>query len=413
MESEYGLEGLARLPLLEQVHRLHHAISMGYPYREQTQAWKTMPISDKRRLLQYIKDSRQATKVAPPKDMAGIAEDDDYDNDKPAPVVAEVSEEDPFLDAPTATAPSAPPADPVNDAYLAMIESRKANAGGKAPRWKIDKSNPAGQHVQPVQCPCGATHDTKDRDVVLDEIKLMMMVFGDHDNVCDATATYIQSRVKENFRRTLGPLEIVTLMELIDLFPDEATYYGRWKDFRTTAKAQDEAADAVADTITDEMVDEMDILASYENKEISMFDVYFMERIKFADVRTKLMESSAYLEFSKQRATNFMSQSQPFLAWLELPKCSRATLEFLNFIVYNRIGLFVEGAIRAAHHGQLQRVESPLMVSDIKATEPKETKGDSNSVPSKTPEKKRKADADDVATPQLVSPPGTRLKRLR
>jgi len=33
-ENEYGLQDLARLPLLEQVHRLFHAIQYQYPYKE-------------------------------------------------------------------------------------------------------------------------------------------------------------------------------------------------------------------------------------------------------------------------------------------------------------------------------------------------------------------------------------------
>lgn len=33
-EGEYGLRDLARLPLLEQVHRLFHAIQQQYPYKE-------------------------------------------------------------------------------------------------------------------------------------------------------------------------------------------------------------------------------------------------------------------------------------------------------------------------------------------------------------------------------------------
>ena len=34
LDEEYGLAGLDTLPLLEQVHRLYHAISMAYPYKE-------------------------------------------------------------------------------------------------------------------------------------------------------------------------------------------------------------------------------------------------------------------------------------------------------------------------------------------------------------------------------------------
>lgn len=33
-DQEYGLRGLADLPLLEQVHRLFHAIQHKYPYQQ-------------------------------------------------------------------------------------------------------------------------------------------------------------------------------------------------------------------------------------------------------------------------------------------------------------------------------------------------------------------------------------------
>lgn len=33
-ENQYGLQDLEKLPLLEQVHRLFHAIQMKYPYKE-------------------------------------------------------------------------------------------------------------------------------------------------------------------------------------------------------------------------------------------------------------------------------------------------------------------------------------------------------------------------------------------
>lgn len=32
--NQFGLQDLAQLPLLEQVHRLFHAIQMQYPYKE-------------------------------------------------------------------------------------------------------------------------------------------------------------------------------------------------------------------------------------------------------------------------------------------------------------------------------------------------------------------------------------------
>ncbi|EQC41025.1 hypothetical protein SDRG_02082 [Saprolegnia diclina VS20] len=400
---EYGLDGLGTLPLLEQVHRLHHAISMGYPYRE-TQAWTTMPIADKRRLLQYIKESRHAAAVkAPPpltpKDASGIAEDDDYDDEKPAPSAPPTAIDDGLAPMASPSSSDAPP-DPTNDIYLNMIETRTAT--GRR-RWTIQEA-PA-----PV-CPCGETHAAKTSCVVLNEVKLMMTTFGDSDYPCDATATYIQAKVKASFRAALGPLEQVELMGLIERFPNEAMYYGRWKDFRSTAKnpGDDASSNAADDTITDEMVDEMDLIASYEDKEAPTLEVYFTERIKFADVRTKTMESTSYLEFSKKRTTNFMSQSAPFLTWLDVPKCSRATLEFLNFIIYNRIGLFVEDAIRAKHNGQLVRLEAPLLVADIQAASIT-TQASSAALPfAVAPPAKRKAEPT-----HLVSPPAARLKRLR
>ncbi|KDO24676.1 hypothetical protein SPRG_10209 [Saprolegnia parasitica CBS 223.65] len=404
---EYGLDGLPTLPLLEQVHRLHHAISMGYPYRE-TQAWTTMPIADKRRLLQYIKESRDAAAVkAPPpapKDTSGIAEDDDYDDEKPAPSAPTNAHDDGPAPMASPSRSNAPP-DPTNDMYLNMIETRTPT--GRR-RWTIQDA-PA-----PV-CPCGQTHAAKTSCIVLNEIKLMMTTFGDGDYPCDATATYIQAKVKANFRAALGPLEQVELMGLIERFPNEAMYYGRWKDFRSTAKnpGADASSNAADDTITDEMVDEMDLIASYEDKETPTLEVYFTERIKFADVRTKTMESTTYLEFSKKRTTNFMSQSAPFLAWLDLPKCSRATLEFLNFIIYNRIGLYVEDAIRAKHSGQLVRLEAPLMVADIEVVEAKLFASTTSSAASPfvaAPPQPAKRKAEPAL---LVSPPAARLKRLR
>ncbi|OQR96045.1 hypothetical protein THRCLA_07390 [Thraustotheca clavata] len=398
MMDSFGLDELKSLPLLEQVHRLHHAISMGYAYRE-TAAWKAMAIEDKRRLLEYIKETRTSLK---PK--MNVQEDEDYDNEE-EDMSKKDDEETMDEDQIESTDRNIEPKD---DAYLKMLEMRK----GKA-QWKIIDNEEKKRERK--DCPCGVEHENG-TSVVLDEIKMMMMTFGDHDYVCDVTAIFIQERVKENIRRTIGTIEQIALMELIDMFPEEAMYYGRWKEFKTTAKEDSNENDVTEDTITDEMVDEMDLLASYEDKgEMAMFEMYFMERIKFADVRTKTMESIAYLDFSKKRTTNFMKDSQAFLAWLELPKVSRATLEFLNFIVYNRIGLYVEEAIRASHHGVLEKLEQPLQVDQVKAIALKFHVPEKKS-PEKTKPPKRKEPenpSESTAVTGLTSPPSTRLKRLR
>lgn len=56
-DNEYGLKDLATLPLLEQVHRLFHAIQQKYPYTE-TNAWKCLPLEQKRKMLKYIRERR-------------------------------------------------------------------------------------------------------------------------------------------------------------------------------------------------------------------------------------------------------------------------------------------------------------------------------------------------------------------
>lgn len=42
-DQEYGLKGLVDLPLLEQVHRLFHAIQHKYPY-QQVMSWIMMAL---------------------------------------------------------------------------------------------------------------------------------------------------------------------------------------------------------------------------------------------------------------------------------------------------------------------------------------------------------------------------------
>lgn len=43
-ENQYGLQDLEKLPLLEQVHRLFHAIQMKYPYKEVRRSTKAFRV---------------------------------------------------------------------------------------------------------------------------------------------------------------------------------------------------------------------------------------------------------------------------------------------------------------------------------------------------------------------------------
>ena len=60
-DLEYGLAGLSELPLMEQIHRLNHAMAMKYPFK-QTQAWKSLSVTQKKKMLQYIREMKESGK---------------------------------------------------------------------------------------------------------------------------------------------------------------------------------------------------------------------------------------------------------------------------------------------------------------------------------------------------------------
>ncbi|KAH9130863.1 hypothetical protein LEN26_008128 [Aphanomyces euteiches] len=405
MEEEYGLRDLATLPLLEQVHRLLHAIAMKYPYKETT-AWKTLPLNDKRRILQYIKDNKPNAggiqPKAPPRPPPDTTQDDDYDDEgssnvekvetTPAPI-----DEDSVLPEYTPASDQTPNA--AADPYLASLKKTTESSHGSPSynmQWKV---------VQDLSrlgpCACGITHESSANDAVLTEVKVMMVTFGDIDPPCETTAKAVQAIVKRQIRAILNAssLQQYSLLDFTQLFPDEAMYYGRWKDFKSQTK-DDEEPD---DDLSDDLVDELDMFASYENMELNAFQKYFLERMKFADKRTRVMDQTTYLDFSRKRTSNFMQKVKGFLQWLELPPCSKASLEFLNFVVYNKIGRLVEETIKRKHQGQLAELKTPLMEVDV--TSVVETEPDP--MPPQVLSKKRKDD------PPPSTAPAPRLKRLR
>ena len=60
-DVEYGLAGLSKLPLMEQVHRVNHAIKMKYPFK-QTQTWKSLSSRQKMKMLQCLREMKQKGK---------------------------------------------------------------------------------------------------------------------------------------------------------------------------------------------------------------------------------------------------------------------------------------------------------------------------------------------------------------
>jgi hypothetical protein len=125
---------------------------------------------------------------------------------------------------------------------------------------------------------------------------------------------------------------VLLLQTLVEIFSEEAAYYGRWREFRGETKQQEPDLEAVEE---EELADELDLFAVSETE--SVFNEAFLDRIRFADERTREMDWSIYDSFAKSRKVNFMShRGAPFRQWLHLGSCSRASLEFMNFVAYHK-----------------------------------------------------------------------------
>lgn len=67
------------------------------------------------------------------------------------------------------------------------------------------------------------------------------------------------------------------------------------------------------------------------------------------------MDWSIYDAFARGRKLNFMSsKGQQFRQWLRIAKCSRASLEFLNFVAYHKC-VRLTLAISLLLHGDCSR----------------------------------------------------------
>ncbi|GLE01667.1 hypothetical protein PINS_up010501 [Pythium insidiosum] len=128
------------------------------------------------------------------------------------------------------------------------------------------------------------------------------------------------------------PLTIVHVQTLVEIFGEEAMYYGRWREFRGETKQQDTDLEDVEE---EQLAEELDLFAVSEAE--AVFNEAFLERIRFADERTRGMDWSIYDSFARSRKLNFMSQrSSPFRQWLGLGSLSKASLEFMNFVAYHK-----------------------------------------------------------------------------
>ncbi|EEY58301.1 uncharacterized protein PITG_00947 [Phytophthora infestans T30-4] len=381
-ENEYGLRDLARLPLLEQVHRLFHAIQCKYPYKE-TNAWKTLPLDQKKKMLSYIRDKRQRKQQSAAESKGESAADDESKS---------VDKE--------------PPMDPAmavkSDPYLKMLQQRSLRSAGSAVTGEDGTAlpkHPNSAYVAPAQvphythvkpkfksrwqvaegeffeemCACGVKHNTskkgKKASLMLHTISSMMSTFGDSTKSCVTAVEEVQALVGDHMRKVLGSVnpEVLTasscLRTLVEIFEEEAIYYGRWREFRGETKHEENELEEVEE---EELAEELDLFAVSEAEDV--FNEAFLERIRFADERTKKMDWSIYDVFARGRKLNFMNnKAQQFREWLGLGKISRASLEFLNFVAYHNIGRLVELAIKNRTGGELKQLETPLLKDDIES----------------------------------------------
>ncbi|KAE8912292.1 hypothetical protein PF005_g21411 [Phytophthora fragariae] len=373
VENEYGLQDLARLPLLEQVHRLFHAIQHKYPYKE-TNAWKSLPLDQKKKMLNYIREKRQRKAQS---DAEAKSEADETNSEEKQPTVdpATAVKSDPYLKmlqqrtlrsaGPVADA-AALPKHP-NSAYVAPAEVPHYKPKHK-PRWQVAE----GEFFEET-CACGVKHEAdkkgKKASLLLHTISSMMSTFGDSTQSCVTTVEEVQALVGDYMRKALGSVnpEVLTasscLRTLVEIFEEEAIYYGRWREFRGETKHEENELEDVEE---EELAEELDLFAVSETEDV--FNEAFLERIRFADERTKTMDWSIYDVFARGRKLNFMNnKAQQFRQWLDLGKISRASLEFLNFVAYHNIGRLVELAIKNRTGGELKQLETPLLRDDIES----------------------------------------------
>ncbi|TMW60335.1 hypothetical protein Poli38472_000377 [Pythium oligandrum] len=438
-ETEYGLKDLAQLPLLEQVHRLFHAIQQKYPYTETT-AWKTMPLEQKKRMLEYIRE-RRAKRGDQPMQSTSV----------------EVSVEAQTENATTESATTPEPSSAVKtDPYLQMLQKRSlriTTVEGNAThpnssyvsdqqqaavyvenpsrrqfkaRWKVVDA----EFYENTECKCGKTHEdplaggsaggsgTKAAATsLLATMSAMMTTFGDTSRPCETAVKQVKTAVGAYLRECLAPLmddgevNAPCLRTLVEIFAEEAAYYGRWREFRGETKPQEQDLEEVEE---EELAEELDLFAVSEAD--AVFNESFLERIRFADERTQAMDWSIYDLFAKSRKLNFMShKGAPFRQWLKLGTCSRASLEFMNFVTYHNIGRLVEMAIKQRTGGSLQVLESPLMKEDIVAvneqfmTEARQRPSSPDDLTEETPSDGPEKNEDSVLS---LLPPPAKTRRL-
>ncbi|KAF1784740.1 Transcription initiation factor IID, 18kDa subunit [Phytophthora cactorum] len=319
-ENEYGLQDLARLPLLEQ-----------------TNAWKTLPLDQKKKMLNYIRDKRQRKQPSDAESKSETTANDEAKSEDMLPPVdpAMAVKSDPYLKmlqqrslrsaGPVVTGEdgAALPKHP-NSAYVAPAQvPHYTQVKPKfKPRWQVAE----GEFFEKI-CVCGVKHDTgkkgKKASLMLHTISSMMSTFGDSTQSCVTAVEEVQAlgesavlsepRGADGFVMFKGTVSFT----LVEIFEEEAIYYGRWREFRGETKHEENELEDVEE---EELAEELDLFAVSETDDVfneaflvrclelmglenpSLFLLtqilgQMQERIRFADERTKKMDwlSTTYL----------------------------------------------------------------------------------------------------------------------
>uniref|UniRef100_K3W9X8 Uncharacterized protein n=1 Tax=Globisporangium ultimum (strain ATCC 200006 / CBS 805.95 / DAOM BR144) TaxID=431595 RepID=K3W9X8_GLOUD len=382
-ENEYGLQDLDRLPLLEQVHRLFHAIQMKYPYKE-THAWKNLPVDQKKKMLEYIRDKRMRKKAASVATQAPAAAAESMDLATAKSLsTGTANTVEGVAAAPSPANPLAPAVAVRTDPYLQMLQRRTLTTTTSAASTSTPSStslpfndsldlaaHPNSAYIAPAQIAQYTERQNRkarwkvvDAEFYDEKCGACGVVHKEFDGAKGYLRTALSAIDPEELHAGAG------LRTLVEVFHEEAMYYGRWREFRGESKHEQNELEDVEE---EELAEELDLFAVSEAdsvfNEAFLARASFTERIKFADERTKAMDWSIYDGFARGRKLNFMSsKGQQFRHWLHLGKTSRASLEFMNFVAYHNIGRLVEMAIKRRHNGVLQAMPSPLVKDDIQA----------------------------------------------
>ncbi|RLN92916.1 hypothetical protein BBJ28_00015573 [Nothophytophthora sp. Chile5] len=232
-----------------------------------------LPLDQKKKMLTYIRDKRQRKNPSSDAESAANAASSGAETQADEAVAADPAlavKADPYLQMlqrrslRSSSSPGASTDDGVmpthpNSAYVAPAEVPHYAEAKKPfkPRWHV-----AEEEFYDAICACGVNHDSArgKKDVLLHTISSMMSTFGDSNRSCVTAAEEVQG---------LGTFPIT----LVEIFEEEAVYYGRWREFRGETKHEENELEDVEE---EELAEELDLFAVSETD--AVFNEAFLVR---------------------------------------------------------------------------------------------------------------------------------------